>query len=215
MGLDIYDVMSGVGNALSVVGDVKQEDRKTKLAEKLQIEREAREESRTVAREKRAQDREAGIVKSTKIVTGEGGSFWEEQYNSSGEVINRKLANQMDIENINRDRKKDDLSLEAVLANINQSRAQTDATYANIAEGRAKLPLETELLRAQTGSYNRANTPESRAPRKEKEEDPDKEFERNLLAQARSKIAGGMDVQKVADYLRAKGYPRLAKELEE
>jgi hypothetical protein len=92
-------------------------DKKAALAEKLAIEREARAEDRQIARESRAEQRLATTPDpSNTDFVQEDGAWFERVRSGTGAVLEKKLAPQNKIDELNLDRDKKKLSIEELLA---------------------------------------------------------------------------------------------------
>jgi hypothetical protein len=123
--------LQGVGN--KVMTDASN-DKKAALQEKLQQEREAREEQRAIAKEQRTALREDSTpdLRATDYVQKDG-AWMERSRSATGKVLEEKLAPQSKIDELNMDRKKDEVSIESLLAKTaldNKKAASYDADHA-------------------------------------------------------------------------------------
>lgn len=161
MGIELYDALAGLGAGLTSLGQSKETRRKEELAAKLEEEREARAEKRQLAAEQRADRREAARVAKTRNIQRDG-QILEQHINSSGDVIREEAADPLAIESINMGRKKEQVSIDSIIAN-------TDAARANAEQNRAEtayLPKKYALDAALTSSSieeNRAQAESARA----------------------------------------------------
>jgi hypothetical protein len=221
MGLDIYDVMSGAGEALSIVGkdkmDTKRENKKAELMERLKREEEERAEQRQIRREGREQKLAEAKVTATELMPGEGGAMFEVDKNAFGAEIGRRPANPLKVEEYTRSKEKEKVTLDQIIANTDSARANAEQTRAETAYAPTRQGLERRLTEAQIENYREPN---SRAGgRSEREEDPIKAQETSVLLQARSMIgkkkADGtvVTVEDVIKRLRDRGFGNIAKKL--
>lgn len=128
-----WGLLQGIGEGLTSVG-------KALLAEQLEIEREKRAEERERAREQRRAEREATTVASYKPEIDNQGNVWMRAYNAAGEPLDkRRPASVTEIEDFQRQRETNRLSLEKLVA---------DTTTAKFNAGRlpTKAAQEDEMF---------------------------------------------------------------------
>lgn len=141
-----WGIGMGVGNALTEVGGMMLDNYKTKMKDKLELEREQRAEARDLAKEERQQ-----LMFSESRNELRDGAWYEVDYNKAGREMDSRLANEGTIQQLNRAEEKEKLSLEKQMAEINKLNAE--AEYLPI-----KQEADLDYRRALTGQANRAYT---------------------------------------------------------
>lgn len=216
MGLDLYDIMGAVGAAGGAVGEQRQEDRKTALLQKMELEREERAEQRRIAGEERAEKRELAEVKATEFMEGEGGVLWRLTKNKNGEVLDKGLASADEIANRNYTREKQKGDIALLGSRVRAADTTADLNEVKLGAAPKSLSLADELTRARTRAADAQATralrpPAERAPPRGKEDE-----KRLSEAEAMvSRLGGGEDARrKVAAFLRSKGKHTLANKIE-
>lgn len=204
MGIDIYDVMQGVGSGLVTLGNQRETKRKEELMQKLKLEDEARQEQREVAREERAAQRKAKEVdpRLTKVLPNASGALEEVLFNSNREEIGRGPLSVIDEEKIAFDR-----------SNRERDAKIDDLTIRSKEEELKFSPLEREArLRATNASAAASLASADRQSRGPKDKPEDEGAKR--LREARALIAGKLlTPEQAAAKLSAAGYPELAAKL--
>lgn len=170
MGIDLYDVMNGVGEALTIVGNErmaeKRENKKMALHEKLKQEEEARAEQRQIRREQREAEREkAKPVGEGRIITKEGGALYRQNVNAYGEPLDERPLDKFEIDQYQRQLRKEEVNIESILANTESARTNAEATRQRMQYEPQKFALESRLTEAQIDNYREPN---SRAARDDK-----------------------------------------------
>lgn len=202
MGIDIYDVMQGVGAGLVTEGNRRETKRKEELMQKLKLEDEAREKQREIDREERAAKREAAKVSKTEIRPNASGAMEEVRYNSLGEVIGRQEANPIAVEEIDWNRK-----------NRDRDAKIDDLTIRTKEEELKRSPLEWALRERVANSQINASEANAERDRRGTEVKPEDDGARRLR-EARALIAGKLITpEQAAAKLSAAGYPELAAKL--
>lgn len=144
-------LLEGIGAGFTAWGQRKDLEYKMKLAEQLEIEREKRAEEREIAREQRRAEREAATPASYKPEIDDQGNMWMRAYNAAGEPLDkRRPASQIEIEDFNRQREKDRLTLEGLVADtktktFNAGRLETEASQDDEMHGLRKQQLEASI----------------------------------------------------------------------
>lgn len=111
-----WGLLQGLGEGLTSVG-------KALLAEQLEKEREKRAEEREIAREKRQAERAATTVASYKPEIDNQGIVWMRGYNAAGKPLDdRRLASVTEVEDFQRQRESNRLSLEKLVADTTTAR---------------------------------------------------------------------------------------------
>jgi hypothetical protein len=202
MGIDIYDVMQGVGAGLVTEGNRRETKRKEELMQKLKLEDEARQEQREVAREERAAKREAAKVSKTEIRPNASGTMEELGYNSLGEVIVRREANPLATEEIEYTRK--NRERDATIDDLTIRGKEADLEFAPVERDLRRRSLESDI------TYKQAQAERARREPDDKPEDEGAQ----KLREARQLIASRLlTPQQAAAKLAAAGYPELAAKL--
>lgn len=115
-----WGLLQGIGEGLTSVG-------KTLLAEQLEKEREKRAEERERAREERRAQREATTVASYKPEIDNQGIVWMRGYNAAGKPLDeRRLASVTEVEDFQRQRESNRLSLEKLVADTTTAKFNAD-----------------------------------------------------------------------------------------
>lgn len=164
MGIGLEDILGAVGAGMERAGEIKQEDKKTQLANKLEQEREARAEQRQIDREKRQELRDAGKVSRTEMSSKEG-VLYERDYNANGDLINERLADPMKVKQVQQDEQNRALTLEGKLLDLDQDKkklGRMDEEWA----------LDREYKQSAIDE-NRAQAERARRPDKDKNEPKD------------------------------------------
>lgn len=144
-------LLEGIGAGFTAWGQRQAAKEKIKLAEQLELEREKRAEEREIAREQRRAEREASTPASYKPELDDQGNMWMRAYNSAGEPLDkRRPASQLEIEDFNRQREKDRLTLEGLVADtktktFNAGRLETEATQDDEMHGLRRQQLEASI----------------------------------------------------------------------
>lgn len=139
-----WGLLQGLGEGLTFIG-------KSRLAEQLEIEREKRAKEREIERENRQAEREASTPASYKPEIDDQGRTWMRAYNAAGEPLDkRRPASQIEIEDFNRQREKDRLTLEGLVADtktktFNAGRLETEAAQNDEMHGLRRQKLETSI----------------------------------------------------------------------
>lgn len=123
-----WGLLQGLGQGMQQLGNMKMEQdaekRRAQLAEKLQADREERAEQRMRTRPDPSQ---------TTYEEGEGGVTWKVIRSGTGAELERVLAPKTDIDKIKRDTDKEKLSIDALTAQIESHRINTDAKKKEVA----------------------------------------------------------------------------------
>lgn len=154
-----WGALMGLGQGLQSFGDSVY---KSKLAEKLEKEREARAEQRQIAAEQRAAAAKAKEVAKTELVEVSPGKWEVVDFNSLGEVLNRRAANPTDIKAKELGITAQEVGIEAGRLGIAGTLLDNQLKGKKVADYDTDKGLERRLIEAQIGSTNRANTPEGR-----------------------------------------------------
>lgn len=141
-----WGIGMGIGNALTDVSGMMLDNYKTKMRDKLELEREQRAEARELAREERQQL----MFNETRNELRDG-AWYEVDYNKAGREMEARLANQGVVEAMTRAEQKEKLSLEKLMAETNKLNAEAEF----IPE---KEAADLAYRRALTGQANRAYT---------------------------------------------------------
>jgi hypothetical protein len=127
-----WAILEGLGAGLQKVGGSVMEnaaaDKKAALAEKLQQEREARAEDRQIAREQREQIRDDTTAdpKNTDFVQ-DNGAWFEVTKSGTGKELDRRLAPQNKIQELNFGQEKDKVSLDKILLDNEKARREASS----------------------------------------------------------------------------------------
>lgn len=153
-----WGFLQGLGQGLQGFGQTISSNAKSKLEEKLRQEREEREEQRILAREQRQAERADTTAdpSQTRYVTNAEGVLMEQTRSKTGKVLEERLAPQNIVNQYTRDERKEAVSLEKSLLDMQKTQAEIE--YLPIKYGQ-----EAEKHRAyidQTKAYtNRALRP--------------------------------------------------------
>ncbi len=159
MGIDLGDVLNGIGAGMSKLGELKDERRKEKLAQALEEKRNQDAENREIRREQRREVLEAKTVRSTRLKPVEGGMFMVEELNSFGELAKPpRPATPEEIAQHNREEKKGDLSITALETNIEADRANIRRANAETDYIPEKRSLERRYTEAQIRNLDEPNS---------------------------------------------------------
>lgn len=171
-----WGLLAGLGQGLQQAGQMWDAQRKEKLAQELELAREKRAEQRQLAKEEREAKRLDETVASYKPVVDDNGTVWMQGFNSAGAPRGeRRAASQTEIEDFNRQRDKDRLSLdklvaEADTAKFKAGRLSTEAGQDDELFGLRKRQLEASISETQAqAAERRAN-----AARRTSDKDTDK-----------------------------------------
>lgn len=133
-----WGLLQGLGQGLQQLGGMKMEQdaekRRAQMAEKLQADREERQEQRMRTRPDPSQ---------TTYEEGEGGVTWKIIRSATGNELERVLAPKTDIEKIKRDTAKEKLSMDALTAQIDASKATTEGKKLEMEWGKEDRSLLT------------------------------------------------------------------------
>lgn len=134
-----WGLLQGLGAGLQKLGGMKLEEdaevRRTQLAEKLQKEREERAKL-------------AFDPQQTTLEQGEGGAWFQVKRNKNGDVMGRDLAPKNEIDKIEREAKKEGLSIESLQAQILASKTATEVNKKELEWGEQDRGLLTPAERA-------------------------------------------------------------------
>lgn len=150
-----WGLLQGLGQGMQQAGQMWDAKQKQKLAEQLELAREERAEQRQLAREERQAARAENTVASWVPVMGEDGVLWYQGVNSAGTPKGeRRLANQSEIEEFQRQRQKDQLSLDGLVADtqtkqFKAGRLETEAAQSDELFGLRRRSLEADIGAAQ------------------------------------------------------------------
>lgn len=154
MGLDIFDAFSGIGAGLSTLGAGMDQKRKEELKERLQKEEESRLEQRTIRAEQRQHDEEAKKVKEKVIRPDANGAYKEQKVNVFGDVVGEQDANQLEVDAILRNAKKEDASIDNVIAQTGSYNASAEQNRAETKYLPEKFSLESRYTQSQIDENN-------------------------------------------------------------
>lgn len=143
-----WGLLSGLGAGLQQFGNTWTSNAKAELAEKLAQQREDRAEARQIAREERQAQRLENTVASWKPVIGDEGVTYMQGFNAAGAPKGeRRLANQQEIADFNRQQETNRLSLEELTSKVNTAKFK---------EGRLEqeAALDDEYSRARIAAQN-------------------------------------------------------------
>ena len=155
-------LLEGIGAGFTAWGQRKDLEYKMKLAEQLEIAREQRAKEREIEKENRQAERAATTVASYKPEIGDKGNVWMRAYNAAGEPLDkRRPASQIEIEDFNRQREKDRLTLEGLVADtktktFNAGRLETEATQDDEMHGLRKQQLGASITATRALGNQRA-----------------------------------------------------------
>ncbi|MFA6935475.1 MAG: hypothetical protein WCR70_09405 [Sphaerochaetaceae bacterium] len=141
-----WGLLQGLGEGLTSVG-------KSLLAKQLEIEREKRAEERERAREERRAEREASTVASYKPEIDNQGNVWMRAYNSAGEPLDkRRPASVTEIEDFQRQRETNRLSLEKLVADTTTAKFNADRLPTKAAQDDEMFGVRKRQIEASTAA---------------------------------------------------------------
>lgn len=116
-----WGILQGLGQGLQNFGNTISANAKAELEEKLRQEREARAEERLEAREERALKRFGSREYEMR-----NGALYEVDYNKGGEEMDNRLAPQNKIDAYNREKQKEEITLENLILTGQKTRAEIE-----------------------------------------------------------------------------------------
>lgn len=146
-----WGIMAGLGKGLETAGEMWSEKAKSEFAEKLAQAREERAEERQVKREERQAARAESTVAGYKPLRDESGVTWMQGYNAAGAPKGeRRLANQQEIEEFNRQSQADKLTLEkltsqAAIEDFKASRLEKEASMEDTISAARLRGIEADI----------------------------------------------------------------------
>lgn len=143
-----YGALAGLGEGLMQFGTSVF---KSEMAKKLEADRDAKEEQRTIAKEDRTERRlRAKPDPSQSTFVERDGALFRQQRNVYGDVLDESLASADEIDKRNYTREKQKNELDLARLNVEGKGLTNQFTQTRIDSADSKLGLEQELLRART-----------------------------------------------------------------
>lgn len=212
MGLDLEDVLSGVGAGLSKYGSIKEDRRKEELAQRLEQEREERAEQRKQAAEQREERRNAARVAKTRTVEKDG-VLYEQNINNLGDVLNEQLADKLTIEQVSANRRKQELELTNEGLQGDVRRMQLREAELELGYLPKKYSLEQRVAEANINQSN-ASAEASLATARDRDRPDPKERVDTSLGAMSNQLVGEFDELKeqYADVLEPNDFLEAAQE---
>lgn len=222
------DAAGALGAFLTTLGKGKEDRRKEDLMIKLEKEREDQAETRAIAREDRAEGRSLKQVKATKLEFGEDGKAFNVSYNANGDVLKKEPASADDIQSHNISQQKEKLGLTSLETDIAYKGALTDETRSRTADAPLDRQLKRQNLESMISARADANDIRRQSAEDKKNGKGKDDGDNAILDQARAMIGKRIKVKDgktgehvvkiatpefVAEWLRQKGQPKLAKEI--
>jgi hypothetical protein len=157
-----WGAMMGLGQSLQQVGGMLLDNHKSKMKEKLELEREQRAEANTVARENRAQTRleTTPDPKNTRYVENAEGVLMEQVRSGTGAILEERLAPPNVVAERKREAEKDALDREGKLLDIQGKRFDVENadTLLDLTIQGKRASIEASLAGADSSRANAAYT---------------------------------------------------------
>jgi len=157
-----YGLLIGLGEGLQGVSKSLMDMNKTKFEEELVKKREERAQARKIEDENRAEIRLRTTPDPAATTFAEkDGVLFEQIRSKAGDLLEERLANKMDIDRINLEKRKAEASIQADLAMGQYRGLQIQQTALENQFLPTKQAAELENIKARTAASNRSNRPNS------------------------------------------------------